>query len=233
MRPSTKDRIASAAVELFNASGVGAVTTNHIAAHLGISPGNLYYHFANKEEIVREAFERMNAEADALWESQEPGFDPFALQRIVVGNLQLYGRYLFFARELTSLLRADPVLRERYANVVVRRMDQLVSVLEPLVAAGLLTNVGDDADLRALAESAWLVGLFCVPYAETVDVASPPGRSAKARAVRTQTAIERGALLVLHLFKPYMDPFAHTALLVLVRNELEAAAAKAAPARGA
>jgi len=222
---TTKDRIASAAVELFNASGVGPVTTNHIAAHLGMSPGNLYYHFANKEEIVREAFERMNAEADVLWQAPpDQGFDPFALQRIVVGNLQLYGRYLFFARDLTSLLRADPVLRERYGNVAERRMEQLVAVLKPLVLAGLLNNVGDDDDLRALAESAWLVGLFCVPYAETVDVASPPGRSAKARALRTQAAIERGALLVLHLFKPYMDPFAYTALVVLVRNELEAAA---------
>jgi AcrR family transcriptional regulator len=234
-RPSTKDRIASAAVELFNASGVGPVTTNHIAAHLGISPGNLYYHFANKEEIVREAFERMNAEADVLWQPPQPdnGFDPFALQRIVVGNLQLYGRYLFFARELTSLLRADPVLRERYSNVAERRMEQLVAVLQPLVLAGLLTNVGDDDDLRALAESAWLVGLFCVPYAETVDVASPPGRSARARALRTQSAIERGALLVLHLFKPYMDPFAYSALGVLVRNELESAGDKTAALRGA
>src|SRR5687768_18251967 len=86
----TKDRIVTAAVELFNASSVGAVTTNHIAAHLGISPGNLYYHYANKEEIVRAAFDRMNAEADLLWE-QPPAnkFDPLALQRIVVGNLQL------------------------------------------------------------------------------------------------------------------------------------------------
>ena len=222
MPPSTKDRIASAAVELFNASGVGPVTTNHIAAHLGISPGNLYYHFANKEEIVREAFERMNADADGLWQVAQ-GFDPLLLQRIVVGNLKLYARYIFFARELTSLLRADPVLRERYANVAERRMDQLVSVLRPLVAAGLLKDVGDDDDLRTLAESAWLVGLFCVPYAETVDVASPPGRSARARSQRTHAAIERGALLVLHLFRPYMDPLAYTALVVLVRSELESA----------
>jgi AcrR family transcriptional regulator len=78
------------------------VTTNHVAAHLKISPGNLYYHFRNKEEILREAFERMNAEADAVWKlealadgEKKPPVDPTALQRMLVGNLTLYARYVF------------------------------------------------------------------------------------------------------------------------------------------
>lgn len=221
VRERTRDRIVTAAVELFNAQGVGAVTTNHVAAHLGISPGNLYYHFANKEEIVREAFERMNAEADALWAPPET-FDPLALQRIVVQNLRLYAKYIFFARELAALLRADPALRERYGEIAARRMDQLAAALRPLVHAKVLRDVGDDDDLRALAESAWMIGLFCVPYAETA-AGAPPGRTARARAAQTKAALERGALLVLHLFKPYMEPLAYTALVVLVRSELETA----------
>jgi AcrR family transcriptional regulator len=52
----TKDRIIQAAVELFNAQGEQNVTTNHIAAHLSMSPGNLYYHFRNKEDIIRAIF---------------------------------------------------------------------------------------------------------------------------------------------------------------------------------
>lgn len=232
---STKDRVVSAAVEMFNESGVSAVTTNHIAAQLGMSPGNLYYHFANKEEIVRAAFDRMNALADDVWKADDAPLpdgkkkanparvDVLGLQRIVIGNLRLYAEYIFFARELTSLLRADPVLRERYAAISERRMEQLVEVLRPLVAAGLLKNVGDDDDLRALAESAWLIGLFCVPYAETTESGAATGRkrTAKARAAATNAAVEKGALLVLHLFKPYMEPIAYTALVVLVRQQLE------------
>ena len=224
MAADTKEKIVSAAVELFNASSVGGVTTNHIAAHLGISPGNLYYHYANKEEIVRAAFERMNAEADVLWEkSSKREFDPLALQRIVIGNLQLYAKFIFFARELPSLLRADKTLRDRYMQISARRMEQLVVSLAPLIEAGILRDVGDIDDLRALAESAWMIGLFCVPYAESVDEPPPgtAGKSAKARSARTRAALERGALLVLHLFKPYMEPLAYTALVVLVRSELE------------
>jgi AcrR family transcriptional regulator len=226
---ATRERIIDAAIQLFNARGVGAVTTNHIAAHLKISPGNLYYHFRNKEEIVREAFDRMNAEADEVWrlptpadgETKASAVDPMALQRMLVGNLKLYARYLFFARELPSLLRSDPELHARYAAISVRRVEQLESVMVPLVEAGLLRDVGDREDLRTLVESAWMVGLFCIPYAETIDVAPAGKTSSRAQAERTHAAIERGALLVLHMFKPYMDPLAYTALVVIVRTELE------------
>ncbi|MDF2694372.1 MAG: TetR family transcriptional regulator [Labilithrix sp.] len=224
----TRERIVDAAIQLFNARGVGAVTTNHVAAHLKISPGNLYYHFRNKEEIVRAAFDRMNAEAEAVWQLEEadekskrPAVDPMALQRMLVGNLKLYARYLFFARELPALLRSDPALHASYAAISAKRVEQLEAVMLPLVEAGLLRDVGDREDLRTLVESAWMVGLFCIPYAETLDAAPVGKTSAKAQAERMHAAIERGALLVLHMFKPYMEPLAYTALVVIVRTELE------------
>lgn len=224
MRPSTRDRIVDAAVELFNEHGASNVTTNHIAAHLGISPGNLYYHFANKEEIVREAWSRMNAEAARIWElpggvMPSPAQDPVALQRIIIGNLRLYASYLFFARELPVLLRDDAELKKSYAATSEARMKQLEDALASLVEAKLLTGL-DAEDRRDLAEAAWMIGMVCVPYAEAMDTAAPP-KSAKARLEKVHAALERGALLVLHMFRPYMDPLAYTGLVVLVRSELE------------
>jgi AcrR family transcriptional regulator len=55
-RIKTYDRIIQESLKLFNEQGERNITTNHIAAHLGISPGNLYYHFRNKEEIVYQIF---------------------------------------------------------------------------------------------------------------------------------------------------------------------------------
>src|SRR5512135_1912803 len=58
----TRTRIADAALALFNADGTHAISTRHVAAKLDISPGNLYYHFGNKEEIVLALYERIEHE---------------------------------------------------------------------------------------------------------------------------------------------------------------------------
>ena len=134
------------------------------------------------------------------------------------------GRYAFFARELPALLRADPVLRERYMDIATRRMTQLAELLRPFIDAGLLRDLDDAEDLRALVETAWVLGLFCIPYAETIDASAPP-RTAKARAARLHDAIERGALLMLHLLRPYLDALAYAGLVVLVRSQLSQASA--------
>ena len=63
----TRDRIVETSRELFNEEGASRVTTNHIAAAMTISPGNLYYHFRDKEEIIREIFARVVADFDTLY----------------------------------------------------------------------------------------------------------------------------------------------------------------------
>lgn len=217
-RRATRDRIVDSAIALFNEQGVSSVTTNHVAEHADISPGNLYYHFANKEEIIREAFERVNAAADAIWGAPTPAADASAFHRMLVGNLELFAQFAFLARELPALLRADPVLRARYTEIAQGRRRQLEDLLRPFIKAGLLRDLDDAEDLHALVETAWVLGLFCIPYAETIDTAALP-RTAKARATRLHEAIERGALLVLHLMRPYLDPLAYTGLVVLVRSQ--------------
>lgn len=205
----TKDRIIDAGVELFNKNGVGNVTTNHIAAHLGMSPGNLYYHFKNKEEIIRAAFDRMNEEAEGVW-TFEPDAGVGAVHRMLVGNLGLYAKYLFFARELPALLRGDATLRRRYRKIHKMRMEQLEDTLLPLLGLGILKNLAPE-DLAMLLESAWVIGLFGLPYSELA------GRGT------TQDEIVRTARMVMGLFKPYMEPFAYAALVDLAEGDIRTA----------
>src|SRR5436309_12465650 len=104
----TRERIVDAAIWLFNESGTGPVSTNHIADALGISPGNLYYHFRNKEEIIRALFEQQFARWDELYTLPDDRMPTLAdLQQLVRATFLTAGEYRFIYRELIALLRRD------------------------------------------------------------------------------------------------------------------------------
>lgn len=112
---STKQRILEAALTLFNEQGERAVTTNHIAAHLNISPGNLYYHFKNKQAIIFELF--LAYEARVLEYLSVPDDRPLTaadkvnyLKDVFTGLWQ----YRFMHRDMEHLLNADDALHARY-----------------------------------------------------------------------------------------------------------------------
>ena len=65
-RIKTSERIVLNSLELFNQQGERSISTNHIAAHMEISPGNLYYHFPNKQAIIAVLFSEYESLVDSF-----------------------------------------------------------------------------------------------------------------------------------------------------------------------
>ncbi len=109
----TKDKILEVSIDLFNRSGVVAITTNHIARELDISPGNLYFHYENKEHIVRNLFEMMCEETYELWLSPRAN-EPIRPVEVIQKNFEVFWKYRFFHREMYYMRRKDPELAKMW-----------------------------------------------------------------------------------------------------------------------
>ena len=86
---SNRQRIIDATVELMNRNG-SSVGTTQLTEHLSISPGNLYYHFRNREEILAEVLVRLQADLDnVLVLSADEKPDARRLAEIFIGGAKV------------------------------------------------------------------------------------------------------------------------------------------------
>lgn len=191
----TRDRILKTALDLFNESGTAAVSTNHIAEALGMSPGNLYYHFRNKEEIIRALFEQQFAHTDAIYALPGDRLPTLSdLQGLVRVTFAMAWDYRFIYRELIALLRRDALLQRRWAEVRARGFAGFHELVALFVAAGVLRDPGDPAVVTRLAELCWLISEF---WLASVEIS---GEQVDA------LQIERGIALMLQALSPYVIP---------------------------
>ena len=155
-RASTRERILDASLELFNVQGERSVTTNHIAAHLGMSPGNLYYHFRNKQMIIAELFFAYEARVDGFLRRPQA-------RALTVADKTLYleallaamWHYRFLHRDLEHLLAADPRLAERYRLFAQRSLASAQGIYQGFVEAGVVQM--SPAQIETLAINAWII----------------------------------------------------------------------------
>jgi AcrR family transcriptional regulator len=199
---TTRDRIIETAIALFNEKGTKAVTTNHIAAAMGISPGNLYYHFRNKEEIIRAIFAQMDAVGMGDYEqiiARLPAGSLAAMEEAFLMIQRFNWRYRFFKRELTALILADPLLREGHIKVH-RAMLQLIRhSIESSIAQGMLRPM-QETERGLFVEEIWLLTLFWLNYLEVggeeiSEATLRRGNDLVRQAVRCRLT-ERGARLL-------------------------------------
>jgi len=157
----TKEKILGAALKLFNTNGSYSVTTRHIAAEMNISPGNLYYHYKNKEEIIRLLLERMFEEFN-LFIRQADGTKDASLN--LTGAIARTGNimynYRFFYMEIYTLLEKDPLLKKRYLKIKQERINDFRMIFSYFEQAGMMSGPISDAEFLALLENAWTLSEF-------------------------------------------------------------------------
>jgi AcrR family transcriptional regulator len=162
-KTSTRDKILEACRFLFNERGPAEVTTAEIAAAVGISEGNLHYHFRRKEQIVitlfdsfAAALEQVGANAEAPWR-----LEAHRLYLADWFNVMWEWRFFYSA----SVYRLAPVLRPKLKLLADRGQAHVRQTLAEMVALGKLRASPEEID--RLVVNAWIVSTYWIDYLRT------------------------------------------------------------------
>jgi len=138
----TKDRILQISLQLFNERGERSVTTNHIAAELGISPGNLYYHFRNKHEIIKELMYQYQVETLEMLSLPEdrPLTTNDKINYFQVLSGQLWS-YRFIHRDVYHLVESNEDFKKIYPRFAGQVMQQGQKIYTPSEIEALIINL--------------------------------------------------------------------------------------------
>ena len=208
MAKQTRQRILHTALTMFNAQGEPNVTTNHIADELEISPGNLYYHFRNKDDIIEQLFARFEERMDAALSAPQgrlPGLEDIWLQLHLV--FECIWDYRFLHRDLVEILSRNRRLRLRFARILRRADEQAHGVMRGLSQAGIMRASKDE--LAATATNVLVIATFWLNYAA-------------ARGDRDEhAAIRAGIVQVLMLLAPFLRDAERVHLNTLVRAYID------------
>ena len=208
MARQTRQRILDASLSMFNAQGEPNVTTNHIADELEISPGNLYYHFRNKDDIIEQLFGGYEARMDTALSAPEgrlPGLEDVWLQLHLV--FECIWDYRFLYRDLVDILTRNRRLRLRFARILKRADEQAHQVMRGLVQAGVMRASADEVD--AASTNILVIATFWLNYAAA--------RGDKDE----QASIRDGIVQVIMLIAPFLRDAERVHLNTLTRACIE------------
>lgn len=192
----TKDRILLGALDLFNAHAATEVTTNDIARELKMSPGNLYFHYKNKEQIIRELFKRLAQETSLIWKPQTKlakKNEKIELVDFIDKNLELYWKYRFFHRELYTLRKKDPELSKLW-RAHLKKLSRIMIVLyKNWVRAGYMLPIQSKNEMEFIGELLFVSSNSFMQFFETVDRAP------------NQRTIEKAKRHIMRMLTPYLS----------------------------
>ena len=204
MARDTRDRILEASLALFNARGELNVSTNHIADELEISPGNLYYHFRNKDDIIEQLFARYEERMDnalAAPSGRLPELEDIWLQLHLV--FECIWDYRFLYRDLVEILSRNRRMRMRFARILKRADERAHLVMRGLSQAGIMRGSADE--LNAAATNVLVLSTFWLNY------------SAARGDKDEQIAIRQGIIQVMMLLAPFLRDAERVHLNTLIR----------------
>jgi AcrR family transcriptional regulator len=195
----TPQRILETSLQLFNRFGEPHITTADIADEMNISPGNLYYHFRNKDDIISGLYDSLESEISplmALPDRRAPGVeDLWLLLHLLFERMR---EYRFFYRDLDEITSRNRRLAVRFAELMRRGESTVIELCRGLVAEGEMR--ASEREIAALASNVMLVSTYWMSF-QRIGARHGGDESDDDKAA---VSLDRAAYQVLALTAPYL-----------------------------
>ncbi|CAG4908259.1 hypothetical protein R69919_03574 [Paraburkholderia gardini] len=159
----TRERILELSLKLFNEIGEPNVTTTTIAEEMEISPGNLYYHFRNKDDIINSIFSQFEQEIEKRLRFPDD-------HRATIDEMWSYlqymidftWRYRFLYRDLNDLLARNRTLETHFKQIISHKVRFASQFCEQLVTDGEMFATPDE--LHVIATNIGVIATYWLSY---------------------------------------------------------------------
>ncbi len=193
----TRDRILVTSLALFNDEGEGNTTTIDIANELDISPGNLYYHFKGKDQIIAELF--LQYEQALSGTLAAPIEAPLSDDKAHVEDNWYYlyvvmeemYQYRFFYLNLEDILQRYPDIQRKFKRLIQLKRAALFAICQALLQQSVID--AEDQQLLGLVDNMTLTLTFWFNYHQLLHEDNNP-----------QVTIHGGVLQLLTMVAPYL-----------------------------
>ncbi len=206
----TAERILEVTLELFNRFGEPNVSTTLISAELNISPGNLYYHYPAKDELINSLFDRYERALNELLQAADQVRNIEDAWLFFHMLFELIWQYRFLYRDLNDLLSKNRRLETHFQFVLKNKGQAVQRVLDGLSHGGAMRI--EARDVEPVATSMVVLLTYWLSYEYVRD----PRRALEPESAGA--ALLRGAFHVMSLLLPYLEPAQREHLHALVGN---------------
>jgi AcrR family transcriptional regulator len=193
----TAERILEVTLALFNRFGEPNVSTTLISAELGISPGNLYYHYPGKDALINTLFDRFELALTKLLDASDGVRDVEDAWFFMHSLFELIWQYRFLYRDLNDLLSKNRRLETHFQSIFKNKARSIKTLLGGMRGCDAVTR--EARELEAIATSMVVVLTYWLSFEYVCD----PRRALEPE--NAQAALLRGAQHVLNLLAPYLE----------------------------
>lgn len=164
----TPEKILDTALALFNTYGLPKVTLRTIAKEMGISQGNLNYHYKKRDDIIEALyFQLVEMMDESMSSAHQPSSEGLQLLfDISAGIMSNSYKYRFFLLDFAQIMRENKTIKKHFKKLTQLRQEQFAGLIDRMVALGIMRKEKLPNEYFFLYQRFQLLGDFWISSAE-------------------------------------------------------------------